>query len=157
MDRGAWQAKVSGVTRVRHDLTTKPPPPSFPSACNAGDPSWIPGWGRSTGEGIGYPLQYSWAFLWLFWWRICPQCRRPGFDPWVGKIPWRRERVLTPAFWPGEFSPWGCRELYPTEQISFSFFKPFSRPLWGSGTWSPQTQSIGNCWTSPHTSHQRVR
>ena len=23
--------------------------------------------------------------------RICPQCRRPRFDPWVGKIPWRRE------------------------------------------------------------------
>ena len=33
------------------------------SACNAGDPSSIPGSGRSTGEGIGYPLQYSWAFL----------------------------------------------------------------------------------------------
>ena len=31
------------------------------SACNAGDPSSIPGWGRSAGEGIGYPLQYSWA------------------------------------------------------------------------------------------------
>ena len=31
------------------------------SACNAGDPSSIPGSGRSAGEGIGYPLQYSWA------------------------------------------------------------------------------------------------
>ena len=29
------------------------------SACNAGDPSLIPGLGRSAGEGIGYPLQYS--------------------------------------------------------------------------------------------------
>ena len=28
------------------------------SACNAGDPSSIPGLGRSTGEGKGYPLQY---------------------------------------------------------------------------------------------------
>ena len=28
------------------------------SACNAGDPSSIPGLGRSAGEGIGYPLQY---------------------------------------------------------------------------------------------------
>ena len=27
MDRGAWQATVHGVTRVRHDLVTKPPPP----------------------------------------------------------------------------------------------------------------------------------
>ena len=32
------------------------------SACNAGDPSSIPGSGRS-GEGIGYPFQYSWASL----------------------------------------------------------------------------------------------
>ena len=35
--------------------------------------------------------------------RICPQCGRPRFDPWVGKIPWRRERLPTPVFWPGEF------------------------------------------------------
>ena len=31
------------------------------AACNAGDPSLIPGTGRSPGKGIGYPLQYSWA------------------------------------------------------------------------------------------------
>ena len=31
----------------------------------------------------GLPWQIS-------WWRIHLQCRRPGFDPWVGKIPWRR-------------------------------------------------------------------
>ena len=29
------------------------------SACNAGDPSSIPGSGRCSGEGKGYPLQYS--------------------------------------------------------------------------------------------------
>ena len=28
MDRGAWRATVHGVTRVRHDLVTKPPPPT---------------------------------------------------------------------------------------------------------------------------------
>ena len=33
------------------------------SACNAGDPSSIPGLGRSPEEGIGYPLQHSWAPL----------------------------------------------------------------------------------------------
>ena len=33
------------------------------SACNAGDPSSIPGLGRSAGEGIGCPVQYSWASL----------------------------------------------------------------------------------------------
>ena len=31
------------------------------SACNAGDPGWIPGSGSSPGEGIGYPLHYSWV------------------------------------------------------------------------------------------------
>ena len=33
------------------------------SACNAGDPSLIPGSGRSSREGISYPLQDSWASL----------------------------------------------------------------------------------------------
>ena len=33
------------------------------SACNAGNPSSIPGLGRFPGEGIGYPLQYPWASL----------------------------------------------------------------------------------------------
>ena len=28
---------------------------------------------------------------WLRWQRIHLQCRRPRFDPWVGKIPWRRQ------------------------------------------------------------------
>ena len=28
----------------------------------------------------------------------CLQCRRPQFDSWVGKIPWRRDRLPTPAF-----------------------------------------------------------
>ena len=31
------------------------------------------------------------------------QCIRHGFNPWVGKIPWRRERVPTPVFWPRKF------------------------------------------------------
>ena len=29
-------------------------------------------------------------------------CGRPGFNPWVGKIPWRRKWQPTPAFLPGE-------------------------------------------------------
>jgi len=60
----------------------------------------IPGSGRSAGEGISYPLQCSWASLVAQLERICPQCRRPVFYPWVGKIPWRRERLPTPIFWP---------------------------------------------------------
>ena len=30
------------------------------------------------------------------------QLGRPEFDPWVQKIPWRRERLPTPVFWPGK-------------------------------------------------------
>ena len=75
------------------------------SACNAGDPGSIPGWERSPGEGIGYPVQNSWASWWLRWQRIRLQCGRPGFDRWVGKIPWRRAWQPTPVLLPGE-SPW---------------------------------------------------
>ena len=28
---------------------------------------------------------------------------QPGFDPWVGEVSWRRKRLPTPAFLPGEF------------------------------------------------------
>ena len=46
------------------------------------------------------------------------QCRGCRFDPWVGKIPWRRKWQPIPVFWPGkshgqgnlaDYSPWGCR------------------------------------------------
>ena len=47
-----------------------------------------------------------------------------GSIPWVGKIPWRRERPPTPVFWPGEFhrlySPGGRKESDTTEQLSLS-------------------------------------
>ena len=88
------------------------------SACNAGDPSLIPGLGRPSGEGIGYLLQYSWASLAQLV-KNPPACGRPGFDPWVGKISWRRRRLPTPVSWPGEFhglySLWGLKESDTTE------------------------------------------
>ena len=34
--------------------------------------------------------------------RICLQWRRPKFNSWVGKIPWRRAWKPTPLFLPGE-------------------------------------------------------
>ena len=55
----------------------------------------------------------------LIWWRICLKYRRQGFSLWFGKIPWRRERLPTPVFWPGEFHgqrslagycPWSHKE-----------------------------------------------
>ena len=49
---------------------------------------------------------------------------RHGFDPWVGKIPWRRARQPAPVFLPGEshgqrslagYSSWGLKETDTTE------------------------------------------
>ena len=40
--------------------------------------------------------------LWLSCKESACKCWRPRFDPWVGKIPWRRKRLPTPVFWPGE-------------------------------------------------------
>ena len=37
------------------------------------------------------------------WWRTHLQCSRCGIDPWVRKIPWRREWLPIPVFLPGEF------------------------------------------------------
>ena len=52
-----------------------------------------------------------------------------AFDPWVGKIPWRTERLSTPLFWPGEFhrlySPWGCKELDIRGRLSLSVFRVY--------------------------------
>ena len=60
----------------------------------------IPGPGRSPGEGIGYPLQYSWASLVTQLVKNLPAIWETVFDPWVGKIPWRRERLPIPVLWP---------------------------------------------------------
>ena len=50
--------------------------------------------------------------------------QRLGFDPWVGKIPWRRKWQPTPLLLPRQFhgqrslvgySPGGCKESDMTE------------------------------------------
>ena len=63
------------------------------STYNEGDPGLIPESGRLTREGIGYPLQYSWAYLVAYLVKNLPAMWKTWFDPWVGEIPWRRERT----------------------------------------------------------------
>ena len=89
------------------------------SACNAGDSSSISGSGRSPREGIGYPLQYSWASL------VAQMVKNPPAmqETWVRSLgwedpPWRRERLHTPVFWPGEKSM-GCVAKSQTRQRDF--------------------------------------
>ena len=70
----------------------------------------------------------------LLWWlrgsSICLRCRRPEFDPWVRKIPWRRTWQPTPVLLPGEshgrrslvgYSPRGHKESDTTERLHFHF------------------------------------
>ena len=56
--------------------------------------------------------------------------RRDGFDPWVGKIPWRRKWQPAPVSLPGKShgqrnlvgcSPWGHKELGMTEQVTLTY------------------------------------
>ena len=59
----------------------------------------------------------------------CLQCGRPGFDPWVGKILWRRKWQPTPVLLPGKshgwksmvgYSPWRCKEQDTIERLHFT-------------------------------------
>ena len=53
------------------------------------------------------------------WWGIYLQCRWPGFDPCIGKIPWRRKWQPIPVCLPGHHmdrgvwwaSPWGRKRV----------------------------------------------
>ena len=65
--------------------------------------------------------------------RICLQCGRPKFDPWVRKIPWRRKWQPVPVFLPGEshgrrslvgYSPRGPKESDMTEPPHFTSLHP---------------------------------
>ena len=56
------------------------------------------------------------------------EMQRPRFNPWVGKIPWRRDWIPTPVFLPGEsdghrslvgYSSWGHKESDTTEWLTF--------------------------------------
>ena len=73
-------------------------------------------------------LQYSWAS------RVAQLVKNPlaTQETWVGKIPWRRERLPTPVFCPGEFhglySPWG-RKQTPLSDFHFQSVVPFHHNL----------------------------
>ena len=75
------------------------------------------------------------------------QCRRRSFNPWVGKIPWRRKWKPTPVFLTGKshggknllgYSPWGRKELDMTERLSFFFLKH------SLTTWPPKLFPFGS-------------
>ena len=66
----------------------------------------------------------SWASFMAQTVKNLPAMQETRFDPWIRKIPWRREKLLTLVFLPGEShgqrnlasnNPWGCKELDTTE------------------------------------------
>ena len=82
----------------------------------------------------------------------CRRCKRCEFDPWVGKIPWRRARQSTPVFLPREshgqrslagYSPWGNIESDATEHNDIKsqvmkFWKSGALMFKGRGIWMSQ-------------------
>ena len=65
------------------------------------------------------------------------QYSRPRFDPWAGKMPWRRQWQPSPAGLTGEFhkqrslvgySPWGLKELDVTEPLNTE--RPKTPSIW---------------------------
>ena len=62
---------------------------------------------------------YWWASLVVQRLKNLHAVQEAGFNPWVGKTPWRRKRPPTPVFLPGDsrgqkrslagYSPWGRR------------------------------------------------
>ena len=71
MDREAWRAAIHGVTKSQTRLS------ELNWSTVAHLPRWLSG------------KEPTWH---------CRNCRRLRFNPWVGKIPWRRKWQLTPAF-----------------------------------------------------------
>ena len=130
------------------------------SACNAGDPSSIPGLGRSAGEGIGYRSQYSWASL------VAQMVKNPPTvrETWLRSLGWKaplEKGVATHSSILGQrslvgCSPWGCKELDRTERrrthtrtgsklVGFS-----SCSLWTQWLWCMvfvAVQHVGSSWT----------
>ena len=87
------------ITQCSSFLSSSCPPLSLTCSVVA---SWVPVLFESIKNVPTVGLFWKWLPWWLRWSRICLQCGRPGFDPWVGKIPWRGEWQPTPVFWPGE-------------------------------------------------------
>ena len=90
-------------------------------------------------QAVGFAKAYGLP-LWLSWWRICLQCGRLGFYPWIGKIPSRKGQLPTPVFLPGEFhglyGPWGHRVRHNWET-----YISFVRVSWASLQFSSVAQS----------------
>ena len=119
-------------------------------------------------------------YLCLGWWaslvaqlvKIRLQCRRPWFDSWVGKIPWRRDRLPIPVFlvFPGgsDSKEFACNkgDLGSIPGLRRSPRGVHGNPLQYSCLENPQGQKslqsmelqrVGHDWATKHsTAHVKI-
>ena len=91
----------------------------------------------------------------------CRRRRKPRFDPWVGKIPWRWEWQPTPLFLPREshgqrslagYSPCDRKELDMTEATEHACMHGIYNDVskCKMGAWEPGSlPGGGDSWTEP--------
>ena len=103
---------------------------------------------------MDYNLSFSFFCtieMWLTWAsrvgqvvKNLPAVQKTQFDPWFGKIPWRRKWPPTPVFLPGElhgqrnlggYCPWGCKELDKTEQLTHTQWLIYWVSFWCRAKW----------------------
>ena len=105
---------------------------SWGNAGSASQAGTLSQWGSNTGVMQKWAAQASGFPWWLRrWLRICLQCARPGFDPWIWKIPWRREWAETVCQSAGD-------SLLPSK----AFEKIMSKCLTLSKTWQESVMPI---------------
>ena len=84
----------------------------------------------------------------------------PGFDPWVGKIPWRRKWQSTPVLLPGKshgqsslvgYSPWGVAKSR-TRLSDFTFQEDLSQgTAFRTAATSALVPGVSHCQPMPST------
>ena len=88
------------------------------------------------------------SFFFHLYHTACSQCRRHkrcGFDPWVGKIPWRRKWQTTPVFLPGEAR--GQRSLAGYSLWSLSVYEWMAqRKIWTGMQQNWRSSVFGSAW-----------
>ena len=69
----------------------------------------------------------------------CRRCRRRGFSPWIGKIPWRRKQETTPIFFLEKsheqrslavYHPWDLKDSDPTEHARYPIYVLYALDNW---------------------------
>ena len=88
--------------------------------------------------------------------------RQSGFNPWVGKIPWRRKWQPPPVLLPGEFHgqrglvsyrPWGHKESDTTEWLTHTHTHTHTHVAWGISVLWPQIESRPQQWKPGNPNH----